>query len=253
MYAPSSVQPSNNAYQWPNTGYTLERGVVHSPADSPVIPSSEANPQMSRGIETHRDSSVSYSLPWGPLALSFLSTAALIMPGQFAVFCLAAAMPIALGITVLQMVAQKRQNQSINPRLWLDLMSIMVMGGIGYFVQNTFIVKLTFTIINALTGGALLLSEWFWKNALIKSIFPGLVPLNLNEQSWTTLNRSLAGVLGASAALSGVIAYTCSDGIWFCSTLGLAIFQALFLSNQFDWAVDKYFLQPLRRAQFAFA
>jgi intracellular septation protein A len=210
------------------------RGNIHTLDSIPDSSASTANAASPRpSINVH---SLSYSVSWGMFLLNLLPLAAWIIPSQFAAFYLTIALPIAFSVIVLEMIVQKIRNQPVDPRRWLDLLSIMVIGGVGYFIQTELLLKLQFTITATLMTGTLLLSELFGKTALIKSMFSGLDLHNLSEGNWSQLSLSSAEFLGAAAALNAIVAQTCSNKIWFCLNLGLPILTALFRLDQLEWA-----------------
>lgn len=114
--------------------------------------------------------------------------------------------------SALQILYYVVTKQAIPKKNWILFGLIAVFGGLTIFFHDDVFIKWKVTIINALFGITLLISNKFFDKNLIKEMIGESLPLP--EKIWQKLNLAWAIFFLSCAILNIYIAYNFSQEIW---------------------------------------
>jgi intracellular septation protein len=147
---------------------------------------------------------------------------------------------VAIAASVLQIIYLFLRKKKIEYTNWLNVVIIVVFGGLTLLLHNEIFIKWKPTILYALFAIVLFGGDMFYKKNLVRAMISST--LELPEAVWKKLNWIWIGFFAALAILNIVIAYTFSTDIWVDFKLfGLVGLTIVFVVAQSVW-LAKYVL-----------
>lgn len=104
------------------------------------------------------------------------------------------------------------QRKPVPTKAWIFLGLIAVFGGLTIYLQDDTFLKWKVTIINGIFAAALVISQYVFKQNIIKKFLGE--SLTLPEKIWTNLNLSWAAFFAFCAALNWYVAFNFEQETW---------------------------------------
>ena len=123
---------------------------------------------------------------------------------------------VATGVAIVATIAQiawlRWKHGKVEPMQWVSLGVIVVFGGATIVAQNETFIKWKPTVLYWLMGGALLVSQLFFKKNLMKSLMGA--QLELPDAAWRVLNWSWSTFFAVMGVLNLWVAFHFDTDTW---------------------------------------
>ena len=139
--------------------------------------------------------------------------------------------------TLVQVLVLKLRGKKVDTMLWVSLMLVVVLGGLGIWFHSETFIKWKPTLLYWVMSAAFLLGPLLMGKNLLRMLLGA--QLELPDAVWQRLNLAWVGFFAAMGALNLWVAYTFSTDIWvnfkLFGSLGLmlvfTVAQGLYLSR----------------------
>ena len=139
--------------------------------------------------------------------------------------------------TLAQVLVLKLRGKKVDTMLWVSLVLVVVLGGLGIWFHSETFIKWKPTLLYWVMGAAFLLSPLLMGKNLLRVLLGA--QMELPDAVWQRLNLAWVGFFAAMGALNLWVAYTFSTDVWvnfkLFGSLGLmlvfTVAQGLYLSR----------------------
>ena len=139
--------------------------------------------------------------------------------------------------TLAQVLVLKLRGKKVDTMLWVSLVLVVVLGGLGIWFHSETFIKWKPTLLYWVMGAAFLLSPLLMGKNLLRVLLGA--QMELPDAVWQRLNLAWIGFFAAMGALNLWVAYTFSTDVWvnfkLFGSLGLmlvfTVAQGLYLSR----------------------
>ncbi len=139
--------------------------------------------------------------------------------------------------TLVQVLVLKLRDKKVDTMLWVSLVLVVVLGGLGIWFHSETFIKWKPTLLYWVMGAAFLLGPLLMGKNLLRLLLGE--QLKLPDPVWQRLNFAWVGFFVAMGALNLWVAYTFSTDVWvnfkLFGSLGLmlvfTVAQGLYLSR----------------------
>ena len=139
--------------------------------------------------------------------------------------------------TLAQVLVLKLRGKKVDTMLWVSLVLVVVLGGLGIWFHSETFIKWKPTLLYWVMGAAFLLSPLLMGKNLLRVLLGA--QMDLPDAVWQRLNLAWVGFFAAMGALNLWVAYTFSTDVWvnfkLFGSLGLmlvfTVAQGLYLSR----------------------
>jgi len=139
--------------------------------------------------------------------------------------------------TLVQVLVLKLRGKKVDTMLWVSLMLVVVLGGLGIWFHSETFIKWKPTLLYWVMSAAFLLGPLLMGKNLLRMLLGA--QLELPDAVWQRLNLAWVGFFAAMGALNLWVAYTFSTDMWvnfkLFGSLGLmlvfTVAQGLYLSR----------------------
>ena len=139
--------------------------------------------------------------------------------------------------TLVQVLVLKLRGKKVDTMLWVSLVLVVVLGGLGIWFHSETFIKWKPTLLYWVMGAAFLLGPLLMGKNLLRLLLGE--QLQLPDAIWQRLNLAWVGFFAVMGALNLWVAYTFSTDVWvnfkLFGSLGLmlvfTVAQGLYLSR----------------------